>query len=105
MQNPQGNVPPKSKAKAPPKKSLIVNLRVQIPPGHPSYVPPPQPIPEDLKQAIFDKHNEWLAANTTGRADIADPVEKELDQLETLAKGISLEGFKAWKFGKRGYGN
>jgi hypothetical protein len=104
MQNSQGNIPPKSKAKAPPKKSLI-KLLVTIPPGHPAYVPPPQPITDDLKQAILNRHNEWLAANTTGRAEIADPVEEDLDKLETVAKGISLEGFKVWKFGKRGYGN
>ncbi|EDU43706.1 predicted protein [Pyrenophora tritici-repentis Pt-1C-BFP] len=43
------------------------------------------PIPEELKVAIQEKHNEWLEANKTGRADIADPLEEQLADLERQA--------------------
>jgi hypothetical protein len=96
---------PKSKGNAPPHNSLIIRLPVNIPPGHAAYVTPPLPIPDDLKAAILEKHHAWAQANTTETAELADPIEDELDALEQQAKDISLEQFKVWKFGERGYGN
>jgi hypothetical protein len=95
----------KVKAKSKPTlpfKKLIVKLRAHIPPGHIEYVPR---IPDNLKKKILAKHKKWLKANTTGIAEIADPIEDELDKLERDAMGLSMDGFRAWKFGKGRYGH
>jgi hypothetical protein len=60
---------------------------------------PPPPIPESLKSAIKAKHNKWLDANKTGKTDMADAVEEELESLEKEAMEVSRPGFLAWKFG------
>ncbi|KAI1671306.1 hypothetical protein L13192_04663 [Pyrenophora tritici-repentis] len=51
------------------------------------------PIPEELKVAIQEKHNEWLEANKTGRADIADPLEEQLADLERQAMEVNAGEF------------
>ena len=103
-QDPASQTPIESHLALQPKgnvNSLIIRLPVQIPPGHSAYV---APIPNNLKAAILEKHQQWLQTNAPGKAELADPIEDELDELENQAKMISLEGLKAWKCGEGGGG-
>ena len=55
------------------------------------------PLPSPLKQAITAKRMEWLEANQTGRAEIADPIEEELAVLEQRALRLNASAFRQWK--------
>jgi hypothetical protein len=55
------------------------------------------PLPSELKVAILAKRAEWLEANRTGRADISDPVEIELEALERQALTLSATVFRMWR--------
>jgi hypothetical protein len=50
-----------------------------------------------LKAAISQKRIDWLEANKTGRAEIADPIEQELEALEQQALGLNKTAFRIWK--------
>lgn len=57
------------------------------------------PLSPSLKAAIVAKSEEWLAANETGRGDIADPIEEELEALEQQALSLNAGAFRTWRTG------
>lgn len=58
-----------------------------------------------LKSLITETWLRWMEANKSGRANLADPIESELEALEQRAKSLNPTIYRAWKFGDEGYGN
>lgn len=69
-------------------------------PTRPSRSAPP--LPSSLKTKILAKHKEWLEANKSGRAEVADSIEEELEVLEQQARSLNASAFRTWR--KDGYG-
>ena len=94
MARPRWSLIVKLKVSTPKNRSLLVRLPIHIPPKYKAIGAPQPPMPDELKQTILEKHQQWLEANQMGRAATADPVGKDLDELEGRAKLISMENFE-----------
>jgi hypothetical protein len=55
------------------------------------------PLPSPLKAFILVKRAEWLEANKLERAEVSDPIEKELETLERQALAINATVFRRWR--------
>ncbi|KAF1927203.1 uncharacterized protein M421DRAFT_6394 [Didymella exigua CBS 183.55] len=77
------------------------NLRPRSPPTSPplpvkrSKAGPPLPGP--LKAAILAKRAEWLEANKLERAEVSDPIERDLEVLERQARDVNADAFRRWR--------